>query len=47
MPDTPLDRTIEDLEPAILDRWTARWMGRINLLLALAIVVLAVRLVRG
>jgi len=28
-------------------RMAARWMGRINLLLALAIVVLAVRLVRG
>ena len=24
MSDTPLDRTIEDLEPAILDRWSAR-----------------------
>ena len=24
MADTPLDRTIEDLEPAILDRWSAR-----------------------
>ena len=28
-------------------RMAARWMGRINLLLALAIVAVAVRLVRG
>ena len=27
MSEIPLDRTIEDLEPAILDRWSARLQG--------------------